>query len=505
MSPVNESELHIMEPPSGYEFIPNVSRWEQRMFGCSIMIEGINISSRILSVTTINTRDYLAGLLLMSNLYSLVLPDKPIITFRVFDTRNPVNYELVSPLFGFPLFDLPVELTTQITTYHPRDWYLVSKDINQLVSGDMILDTSIKYEIRMKGALIMMSKYGNLSRHQIACLLKLINSSISISNLLPILENLRDGMELLMQTITDKGLEKKKIVAYFNSSEVIRASSLEYIKWLLHNYDDLYYAHNIVVAELFLKSDRIVSRSSKFVYLFVNRVIKTKNTNAILTLTEGAEDNDLYTLATDIQSNLGTIVKNNTNPFTGLTRQSYESSPIEIDIAACLRNILEIVSENFRTNSGGLLAFKKTIIYLYLYTSSSSDRHKIVTLFSSLSKDITTAEIVDCLNYMLEADSSYYSHELFLILLERLNLNINNSELSEVSFIEEASMMIDSFEKFLINKAVGDDYFVVRLTKRMSKISNVMARTVEILPKGETRNRYQRLVDYLASLFAQSV
>lgn len=64
-------------------------------------------SNRELEFMTSDVPGYLAGLLLMSNLTHLMLPNHPITTFELYNIDRPEDYELISPLLDFPLLALP--------------------------------------------------------------------------------------------------------------------------------------------------------------------------------------------------------------------------------------------------------------------------------------------------------------------------------------------------------------------------------------------------------------
>ncbi len=94
------------------------------------------ISSLYHLVDTSNLDEFKHGFNLM---HSIDRESNGYYTFGLFDS-NRRGCTLLSSLSGFPLLELPNEVLDMITSYYPRDWHLVSKQLCQFVQDKTILD-----------------------------------------------------------------------------------------------------------------------------------------------------------------------------------------------------------------------------------------------------------------------------------------------------------------------------------------------------------------------------
>jgi hypothetical protein len=496
MSPVNGSAVHPMNFPSRSPII-EFSR------SSTVICVSERCSGTSFEVSTVNVSDYFAGLLLMSQLQQLALSDKSLTTFQIIDTKNPKNYELLSLLSGFELSLLPVELTSQILSYYPADWYLVSKDFYQLVHGDLINDERVRYESRMRGALRMIEEFDSLSRHQIRSLLELINSNKSnFLSLYPLVKVMNKGMELLMKAITDKILKADSLSDYINKYDVIADSTVPYFKWLFENYDDAYYViDEFKIINYRLNKIATLDPGAKFTYLFLNRIAPSREFSTILFSKVGdIGGEDLYKLTVDIISSNGVITKSATNPLTGKTREGYLGKTINININEYMNDLLTYVERCCKKKKYPSRQFKDTILYLVKNFGGIHlvVRWKILEMFVYFSSSTQDSfEIIEYLNFALPFIESMEEFDLVLKLL----LDILDRAMKFRPLKEESEAIIALLEEILIRQ----EYFKYQSSKSSTRrILQILTITVENLKEGELRNRYQCLINHIIATYPEA-
>jgi hypothetical protein len=509
---------------------PQISR--PQLSNSPLVIERLDI---MYPVGTVDINDYFSGLVLMTQLYQLGLPNNHSIpTFRIIDTRNSNNYEIISPLAGFALGFLPVELTSQILLYYPADWYLVSKDCYDIVKDNLILDTRIRKERRTKGAVSTIVKYKDLSRHQTNVLVDFVNSSESGQAYL-LLGHVQKEQEVLMKAITDKFAQTMSIVKYFQTPEIVEFSTYDYLEWLLSTYDDIYYNEDNYKLITGMRRGRFLPASDrvnkKIIWLLINRIALYKSSErqeiinvygqeifAALNTNYPISVDDLYKLTHDIISNKGILVKSATNPFTGKTRKGYIPEITKINVGRYLSDLLSYISYNEGPNNrladidreyttedremtrGGRLRFKSIIFYLLenfdtLTRIASGIKYEIADVFMDIIQEVDN--ISDLLRYLKIMGDALLNDPIYLSMILKLTINgLRKTNDLELMF-HHAAEFLAILERILIqyqySTMYGKRWPGLPILEMRADIVNI----ANLLPESQIRYRYLALLEYL--------
>jgi hypothetical protein len=453
-----------------------------------------------------NVAEYISGILFMSGLYHIVVPNKPLIILRMTDIRDESNYQLVSPLSEFPLTSLPVELVSQILSYYPADWYRVCKDFYGLVRQDLISDIRIKYGSRIKGAVAVI-KEATLSRGQITSLIDLINDAGISIELRPLLSIIPQGTEIIMRTLAEKIIQIDGLANHVNND--IGAASFPYISWLFENYDEAYYLADrkkvfssvINYTHEFINS----SPSPKLIYLFLNRIAVIDEFFLIFDQKHRIDSEDIYKLTVDIISNKGVITKTGTNPFTGKTREGYVGDIIDINVGRYVKKLIDYIVSVGENRSDSYKAYINIILYLVKNYSvlESTVMPLVLDLFAQVSTVITDpVEAVKYLNFILPLAVPRDFASVLKILLNRLIPSSNQSLAPRVATLnEEAKAAIETLEDLLFRRNLYQ-HGISSQDISIQIVLEVLSKTTQSLEEGELKDRYQRLCDYVGEWLA---
>jgi hypothetical protein len=502
MSSVSGFTAHVRNFPS-----------EVNMLGDSrslTVIAGFSRLSDRFEIVSVNIQEYFAGLLLMSKLYNLALPHKPILTLRILDANNYNNYELLSLLSGFQLSLLPIELLSQILSYYPADWYLVSKDFYNIVRQELISDKRIKYDARINNTIKMIRKdHEFLSKRQNASIVELINQASSYDQLSPLLGRMWEGMELLMKAITNRILSLITLSDYINDTNMVAISSIPYFDWFFDNYDDAYYVADARKVVNYLGNKGAFAPEKKFPYLFLNRIILTNEFSVIFNVYSGMDSKDSMKMIKDIMSNNGRITKTATNPLTGKTKEGYVGNTIDINIGGYAKYLIDYIRTSEGNREAAYMRFIDTILYLiknYGNINGYVSRHgTLLEVFLEISDMMTdTIEVVEYLNFVLPfVEIKSHNTPLLRLLLGRLARDPNRRSFFRVRTLkEEAEAVIAPLEEILIRREYFKYFKYTAESIDIFQVRKNLTETIQNLEEGELRSRYQRVIDYMILISA---